>query len=189
MSLPRTARGRWCKPGEPSQTIGAALVPALVPALVLAFALTLLACSGAERRPASASPSANAQLAQLPAAYRTANYANGRRMFQRCAACHSLGHTTAHRVGPNLGGVFTRQAGTAAGYPLYSQALRDAQFTWSPEHIDAWLADPEYYLPGNNMRFLGIDDAEDRRDLIAYLLTETLPPASRDHPENTPPSP
>ncbi len=37
--------------------------------------------------------------------------------------------------------------------------------------MDAYLADPRGYIPGNRMPYAGMPDAEDRADLIAYLKT------------------
>lgn len=39
--------------------------------------------------------------------------------------------------------------------------------------MDAWLAQPGRFLPGNRMMFAGIMESGDRDDLIAYLLDVT----------------
>ena len=44
---------------------------------------------------------------------------------------------------------------------------------WTPRALDAWLARPARFLPGNRMTFPGIADAGDRADLIAWLLEAT----------------
>jgi len=51
--------------------------------------------------------------------------------------------------------------------------LRQADFQWTPEALDQWLANPRGYLPGNAMSFVGLARESDRRDLIAYLAAET----------------
>ncbi|MEE2567729.1 c-type cytochrome [Hyphobacterium marinum] len=112
------------------------------------------------------------RLAALPAPYSEADLANGARQFRRCTSCHTIGEGGPHRVGPNLHGLFRRTAGEAEGFN-YSPALREAGFDWTPDHLDAWLADPRGYIPGNRMSFVGLRDADDRRDVIAYLLLET----------------
>ncbi len=78
-----------------------------------------------------------------------------------------------HRVGPSLAGVFGRNAGTAEGFDRYSSAMKDSGVVWSEESLDAYLADPKGYIPGNKMAFRGLRDEEDREDLIAYLKQET----------------
>ena len=92
----------------------------------------------------------------------------GRIVFYACRACHRLG-AGPPREGPDLAGLFGRTAGTAPGYERYSAALREAGFEWTAARLDAWLKDPNGFLPGNRMRFAGLRRAEDRRDLIAYL--------------------
>jgi cytochrome c len=84
----------------------------------------------------------------------------------RCFACHSL---DAHRVGPALRGVLGRPAGKAEGY-AYSQALGAATHTWNATSIKAWLSDPESVVPGQAMNYR-VDPAQDREDIVAYLLT------------------
>ena len=75
-------------------------------------------------------------------------------------------------TGPNLYGVFGRQAGAVADY-AYSPAVKAAGFVWDGEHLDKWLADPRGFLPGTKMSFAGLKDPKDRIDLIAYLKVET----------------
>ena len=111
-------------------------------------------------------------LASLPGEYSQADLDAGRRQFRRCSSCHTLAEGGPNRVGPNLHGLFDRSTGEVDGFN-YSSALSDAEIDWSPEHLDSWLRDPRGYIPGNRMSFVGIRDADDRRDLIAYLLVET----------------
>ena len=111
-------------------------------------------------------------LASLPAPYSEADTENGRRVFARCRSCHTLPEGGANMTGPNLWGVFGRQAGSVEGYN-YSPALREADFTWTAEQLDQWLNDPRGFLPGNKMAFAGVRDETDRRDLIGWLKLET----------------
>ncbi len=96
----------------------------------------------------------------------------GKILFYGCKACHRIG-AGPPREGPDLAGIFGRVAGTAPGYERYSAALREAGFEWTAARLDAWLRDPNGFLPGNRMRFAGLHRAEDRRDLIAYLEKAT----------------
>lgn len=102
----------------------------------------------------------------------SADPASGARLAQMCRACHTLGAGEPALLGPNLHGMFGRRAGSIPGYD-YSQALRQADFTWTPRALDAWLARPAQFLPGNRMTFAGVTDPADRANLIAYLLGET----------------
>ncbi|HEY0052037.1 MAG TPA: cytochrome c family protein [Caulobacteraceae bacterium] len=153
-----------------------------------AFALAASACSqpaGETGAPApvsgggapTATPEqARALLAALPAAYQAADLDNGRQVFQRCRSCHTLTEGGSDMVGPNLWGLFGRTAGTHGAY-RYSEVMKAAGFAWDVEHLDGWLTDPRAYRPGNKMSFAGLRDADDRRDVIAYLKVATSPAA------------
>jgi cytochrome c len=51
--------------------------------------------------------------------------------------------------------------------------MQAADFVWTPRALDAWLAQPGRFLPGNRMTFGGVRGQRDRDDLIAYLLMKT----------------
>jgi cytochrome c len=106
--------------------------------------------------------------------YAGADRQNGQRLAQMCKACHTLGEGGVHMIGPNLFGFFGRPAGSAERY-MYSAALQEAEFSWTPRALDAWLARPARFLPGNRMSFPGVSSASDRADMIAYLLEATSP--------------
>lgn len=150
--------------------------PALAAALLLLTACdgggTAAEPSASPVRPASTDAEKAALLASLPAPYASADLDNGRRVFARCRACHTITEGGPNMTGPNLYGVFGREAGHKDGYN-YSTALREAEFTWDAERLDHWLENPREFLRGNKMSFPGIADAEDRRDLIAFLKVET----------------
>ncbi len=95
--------------------------------------------------------------------------ARGRKVFYRCRACHRLSPKAPPLLGPPIGRLFGRRAGTLPQYGRYSEALKTAGFAWTEEKLDAWLKDPNGFLPGNRMSFAGIRSARDRKDLIAYL--------------------
>ena len=105
-------------------------------------------------------------------AYATASMMNGKRQAQICRACHSFELDGPNIIGPTLYGLFGRQAGEHGGFG-YSPVLRDAGFVWTPRALDAWLAQPGSFLPGNRMTFVGVLRKQDRDDLIAFLLMET----------------
>jgi cytochrome c len=125
--------------------------------------------------PAIAAPTAaekQALLASLPAPYNTADIENGSLKFGMCRSCHTIVPGGANLTGPNLHGVFGRKAGSLENYK-YSDAVRNAGFSWDAAHLDKWLAEPRAFLPGTKMSFAGLQDPKDRIDLIAYLKVET----------------
>ena len=107
--------------------------------------------------------------------YDAADVDNGARLAATCRACHTLEAGGANRIGPNLHAFFGENAGSADGF-AYSPALAEAGFVWTPRALDAWLAAPGRFLPGNRMSFAGVPAATDRVDLIAYLLDATRTP-------------
>ncbi|MEM7492461.1 MAG: cytochrome c family protein [Pseudomonadota bacterium] len=112
------------------------------------------------------------EFAGLPEPYRSANYARGRRTFKLCASCHTLGESGPNLVGPNLYGLFGREAGSVEGF-RYSDAISQSGLVWSPEDLEQWLVSPRGFLPGNNMNFNGVRREADRAAVIAYIMVET----------------
>lgn len=92
----------------------------------------------------------------------------------QCFSCHNMACTRGH-YGPALGNVFGQPAGADPDF-RYSDALRESGIVWDEAKLDEWLADPAAMVPGTTMRpiagvSVGVTDAEDRRNLIAYLLS------------------
>ena len=106
------------------------------------------------------------------APYAEADRQRGQRQAQLCRACHSLEEGGANMIGPNLHGFFGEPIGSREGFD-YSEAIREADFVWTPRALDAWLAQPATFLPGNRMTFAGVNRQADRDALIAYLLEAT----------------
>jgi cytochrome c len=94
--------------------------------------------------------------------------ARGEARFQDCAACHKL-EAGVNNVGPSLHGIFTRKAGEIADF-RYSPAMKRSGIVWTPETLEKFIADPQAVVPGNRMPYAGMAGADDRADLIAYLL-------------------
>lgn len=123
-------------------------------------------------RPAPTAAEKAALLAALPAPWNAADLENGRRAFARCRSCHTITEGGPNMTGPNLYGVFGRQAGAHPGFN-YSAAMKEADFVWDGPRLDNWLENPRTFLKGNKMSFAGIPDPTDRRDVIAFLKVET----------------
>jgi cytochrome c len=99
----------------------------------------------------------------------------GERIFQRCFACHSVVAGDDRLPGPSLRGVVGRRAGSLPGF-RYSPALVDAGargLVWTRETLDAYLADPQAFVPGTEMGLPPLRAADDRRDVIDFLERRT----------------
>lgn len=94
--------------------------------------------------------------------------AAGQKIFARCAACHAVGPDAKNKIGPQLNGIVGRKAATAPGF-IYSAAMSNSKITWTKAQLDTYLAAPMKVVPGTKMMFMGLPQAKDRADVIAYL--------------------
>ena len=101
-----------------------------------------------------------------------ASRSRGENQAQVCKACHGFDKDGPNMIGPSLYGIFGRDVGTRGGF-AYSAAMRNADFVWTPDAMNAWLAQPGRFLPGNQMMVANVSRQADRDDLIAYLLDVT----------------
>jgi cytochrome c oxidase assembly protein subunit 11 len=116
----------------------------------------------------SLSPEKGKELSRL-AASSVPDPARGQQLFaDHCAACHNL---QVNSVGPMLGGVFGRTAGSSPGY-AYSEALRQSDIVWSEDNLEGWLSGPRQFIGGTKMP-VRVADPSVRRDIIAYLHEES----------------
>src|SRR5690242_17807415 len=95
----------------------------------------------------------------------------GEQIYHRCQGCHSIDR---NRIGPMHKGLFGRKAGTVPDFD-YSDAMKGSGIVWTEVTLDQFLQGPRKMVPGTKMTFIGILKAQDRSDLIAYLLVATKP--------------
>ena len=91
----------------------------------------------------------------------------GEKLFEECRACHSL-ERGVEAIGPDLHGVFGRQAGARDDF-RYSLALKRSGITWTAQALDGYIADPQKLVPANRMPYAGMPDARERADLIIFM--------------------
>jgi cytochrome c len=95
----------------------------------------------------------------------------GEKLFQYCFACHSVQPDETSLQGPNLRGIVGRPIAAQEGF-TYSPAMRalaEREGHWSEALLDRYLAAPYEMVPKTSMAFPGLDEADARSDLIAYL--------------------
>lgn len=91
----------------------------------------------------------------------TAETQRGRQVVltSTCGMCHAIQGTTAQgRVGPELTHIATRPSLAAGTLPN------------TPQHLAAWILDPQRFKPGVNMPANALSD-DDLRAVVAYLET------------------
>ncbi|WP_347876605.1 cytochrome c family protein [Janthinobacterium sp. 75] len=115
-------------------------------------------------------PGAAAQAAGATATL-TGNAEAGKAAFRKCASCHQVGPSARGGFGPKLTGVIGRKAGSTTDYK-YSAAMKNANIVWTEQNLAGFLKAPSDFIPGNNMRFWGIGNAQQVADLLAYLRTQ-----------------
>ncbi|RDC72908.1 cytochrome c family protein [Rhodovulum sp. 12E13] len=129
--------------------------------------------AAAEATPATESTEAPAEASiDLAALVEAGDVRAGSRVWRQCSACH-VADQAQNRVGPHLVGVIGRDRSSIEGFN-YSDALQALEGVWTPEEISAYITDPAEYAPGNRMSFRGLDDPEDRANVIAYLADVQL---------------
>jgi cytochrome c len=97
--------------------------------------------------------------------------AAGERAYQKCYSCHSLEGPDPTTQGPSLRGILGAPVAAEPGF-AYSPEMRAyaaGQPVWTRQALEAFVADPQAVVPGNEMSFFGIADSAERRALLAYL--------------------
>lgn len=130
--------------------------------------------TAAPRRDAETSGQGEASVAHTATA---GDAALGRQVYRKCQACHSI-EAGKNTLGPSLAGIVGKKAGEVANYN-YSPALKNADVVWDAKTLDAYLADPQKFIPGNKMPFPGLKSENERAGVIAYLATTAAPQAGK----------
>ena len=96
------------------------------------------------------------------------NVEHGKKVFKKCAACHSISKDGGNKIGSALWNVVFRPVGSVADYK-YSKALASYGKKWSWEELNGFLTKPSKWISNNKMGFAGLKSEEDRASVILYL--------------------
>jgi cytochrome c len=96
-----------------------------------------------------------------------ADAAKGKRVFNKCKACHFLDKPKS-KLGPHLVGIIGRPSAAVEGFK-YSKAMRSANIVWDEKNLDEFLAKPKKFMKGTKMAFRGLKKTKDRDNVIAYI--------------------
>jgi len=102
---------------------------------------------------------------------------HGKKVFKKCAACHSIKQGGKNKIGPALWSVMQRKSGELSDYN-YSKALINHGKTWSFEELNGFLLKPATWIKGNKMGFAGLKDEKDRSSVILYMNESSDQPLS-----------
>ncbi len=100
-----------------------------------------------------------------------ADAAKGKKVFNKCKACHSL-KAGKKKIGPDLAKLIGREAGSVKKFK-YSKAMKKSGIVWNEETLDKYLTKPRKFLKGTKMAFPGLKKKADRDNLIAFLKEAT----------------
>jgi len=98
----------------------------------------------------------------------SADPAAGKKLFKKCAACHSFAKGGSNKVGPNLWNAVGGPRGTKAGFK-YSSALKGMGGNWSFADLNAFLYKPKTFVKGTKMSFAGFKKTQDRANIVRFL--------------------
>ena len=88
-----------------------------------------------------------------------------------CAACHNPGDQVDHRVGPPLGKLSQRKAGSVEGYE-YSAALAASTIRWNQAELTGWILDSDQRVPGSRMVYSNQLTITEIQSLATWLLAK-----------------
>ena len=109
----------------------------------------------------------------------TADVKAGQTATAVCQTCHNFAPGGPNMTGPNLYGVVGRKPGTHPGF-AYSPGMvaeGDKLGTWSYDDINTFLKNPQSYVSGTKMTFVGLKKQDARINVIAYLRSLSDSPA------------
>ena len=103
----------------------------------------------------------------------------GKKVYKKCAACHSIAQDGKNKIGPKLYNVVGRTVGSVSDYK-FSKALASYGKEWTFEELNGFLIKPSKWIKGTKMAFAGLKKEKDRASVLLYLNE------NNDSPKNLP---
>lgn len=107
------------------------------------------------------------------AAFADGDADKGKKVFNKCKACHAVGEGAKNKVGPQLNGIIGRTAAQDEDFK-YSKAMiekGEEGLVWDDESLSAYLTKPKDFVPGTKMSFPGLKKEDEIENILAYLAT------------------
>jgi len=120
-----------------------------------------------------------------------ADIAAGQTVTAKCASCHQFDPAGTNGTGPGLYGVVGRPPGSHPAYS-YDQPMTDfakAHPAWTYDLLYQFLKNPQGFISGTKMTFIGLKDPQDRINVIAYLRSNGSPNVPIPAPKPAAPAP
>ena len=96
------------------------------------------------------------------------NLEHGKKVFKKCASCHSITQDGGNKIGPALYNVVGRTVGSISDYK-YSKSLISYGKEWTFEELNGFLIKPTTWIKGTKMAYAGLKEEKDRASVIVFL--------------------
>ena len=116
----------------------------------------------------SSSTSDATETVDISALMALADLDHGKKVFKKCAACHSINQGGGNKIGPALYNVVGRNVGGVSDYK-YSKSMAAFGNEWTFEQLNGFLIKPAKWMKGTKMAFAGLKKEKDRASVIAYM--------------------
>ena len=112
--------------------------------------------------------SSSVQTVDIAALLALGTVEDGKKVFKKCSACHSIKKGGRNNIGPALYNVLGRNMGALEDYK-YSKALIAFGKNWTFDEMNKFLIKPTTYIKGTKMAFAGLRKEKDRASVILYM--------------------